>query len=318
MSEDADGLVLELRTSGFEAESVTAPDGREFARLSVDDYIHGYTNETGRPQLPVKGILLNVPPGKSAQITVLETDEQHHEGYLVYPVPEQIDETRREAGGPAEVFAIDEAFYLHDENYPAITAGTGRRYVFRGQAKHQILFYPLAVNPAFGDLTLYSRIRLRVDYVDSELLQSGGPQPVAWQAPVKARSVFDRALASLDLAAMAAPGLTAPLTPARMLLGALWRPFGDGASPGATAYKILTSAEGIYRLTAADLAAAGIDTGAVDLSLIRLYYQGTEAALDIHDADGDDTLDSRRLYPVLRPNRRTAPMPSTRRPRSTG
>ena len=115
---------------------------------------------------------------------MLETDEQHHGGYQVYPVPEQIDETRRAAAGPAEVFVIDENFYLQDGDYPAMTAGTGQRYVFRGQAKHQILFYPLAFNPAFGDLTLYSRIRLRVDYVDSALLQSGGPQPVAWQAPV--------------------------------------------------------------------------------------------------------------------------------------
>ena len=194
------------------------------------------------------------------------------------------------------MFAIDEDFYLQDGDYPAMTAGTGRRYVFRGQAKHQILFYPLAFNPAFGDLTLYRRIRLRVDYVDSALLQGGGPQPVAWQAPVKARSVFDTALASLNLAAMAAPGLSAPLTPAlspaRMLLSALWSPFDDGAAPEGTAYKILTSAEGIYRLTAADLAAAGIDTAAVDLSLIRLYHQGTEAALYIDDADGDDTLEA--------------------------
>ena len=67
--------------------------------------------------------------------------------------------------------------------------------------------------------------------------------------------------------------------------------FGDEASPGGPAYKILTSAEGIYRLTAADLAAAGIDTASMDLSLIRLYYQGNEAALYIYDADGDETLE---------------------------
>ncbi len=81
LSEDADGVILELRTAGFEAENVTADDGRTFERLRIDDYIHGYTNEIGRPQLPAKGILLNVPPGKAAQISVLETEVQIHSGH---------------------------------------------------------------------------------------------------------------------------------------------------------------------------------------------------------------------------------------------
>ena len=54
LSEDADGVTLELRTEAFDFDRISVGE-RVFERLRIDDYIHGYTHEIGRPQLPVKG-----------------------------------------------------------------------------------------------------------------------------------------------------------------------------------------------------------------------------------------------------------------------
>ena len=143
LASDENGLTLELRTEGFDVQTVVVGDD-EFERLRIDEYIHGFTHEPGRPQLPVKGILLDVPAGKAARLSVLQTEVEPHSGYRVYPVPHNMADEQGDAAGLAQVFVIDDAFYREDIFYPAVVAQAGQRYLFRDQAKQQILFYPLA------------------------------------------------------------------------------------------------------------------------------------------------------------------------------
>jgi hypothetical protein len=79
LAEDENGVTLELVTTGFEAEVVKVGA----------DYVHGYTDELGAPQLPLKGILLDVPEGKVAELSVLKTVLEPYYGYRIYPVPKQ-------------------------------------------------------------------------------------------------------------------------------------------------------------------------------------------------------------------------------------
>jgi hypothetical protein len=296
LSEDETGVILELRTKGFETEVVTV-NGRVFERLRINEYIHGFTSEIGRPQLPVKGILLNLPAGMAARVSVQQTEVQPHSGFMVYPVPQHAAAEQGDTAGLAEIFTIDDAFYEKNRFYPAEVARAGERYVWRDQAKHQILFYPLAFNPATGDLTLYTRIRIKVDYVDAELLEDNGPQPLAWHAPTQdSRFKTNPSLASMSMAFIGTPILTnafASILPSiQMLLGSLWTPPIAKLSPETPAYKIMISQEGIYRLTGTDLTVAGVDLAAMDLDQIRLYHLGDEVAVYIYDLNGDDTLDS--------------------------
>jgi uncharacterized delta-60 repeat protein len=295
LAADESGLTLELRTEGFGVQSVFV-DGEEFERLRIAGYIHGYTQEVGRPQLPVKGILLDVPAGKAAQVSVLHTEVEPYHGFRVYPVPRTVAAEQGDTGALAEVFAIDEAFYRQEGFYPAAVASAGARYVFRDQAKHQILFYPLCFNPATGDLTLYTRIRLRVDYVAAAPAEDSDPPPVAWRPSTQdSRLKAASALPATNMAFIGTPLLLNPLAPIlaslQALLGAWWAPPVESLTEEMPAYKILTSAEGIYQLTAASLAGAGINTAVLDLSQIRLYCLGAEVPLDIYDANANQRLD---------------------------
>ncbi|MGD9036657.1 MAG: DUF2341 domain-containing protein, partial [Syntrophobacterales bacterium] len=79
LAADETGTTLELRTDSFDYTVVEA-EGQEYERLKIHEYIHGFTPEVGKPELPLKGILLDVPEGNSATLTVLQTEDELHTG----------------------------------------------------------------------------------------------------------------------------------------------------------------------------------------------------------------------------------------------
>jgi hypothetical protein len=262
---DDTGITLELRTDAFDFAIVEA-DGQEFERLRINEYIHGFTDAVGKPELPLKGILLDIPTGNAATLTVLETKDEIHSGYRVYPAPENAVDDQDQLAHVGEIFVIDEAAYSMDAFYPEAAALLGKEYIFRGQQKQQIFFSPLTFNPATGEIRHYRRIRVRVDYVAAKAAKTSGPQPTVWAPPVAEEP-------SVDSFSMVESAFREPHS---------------GASP---VYKILVSEEGIYRLTKTWLEAEGVNLAAIDLSQVRIYNLGEEIAISVYDEDGDTQFD---------------------------
>ncbi len=227
LSSDETGITLELRTDAFDMQIVNN-EGEAFERLRILGYIHGFTTTVGKPELPIKGILLDIPEGKSATLQVKETEDQTLSGYWIYPVPEKAVQGEGGLAHVTEIFVMDEAAYTTDAFYPADggIARLGQTYIFRGQKKLQVLFYPLAFNPGTRELMHYSRIRVRLTYEDAQ----------------------ERSL----MAAMAEPSGLRALA---------WTPPSEDY-----AYKILVSEEGIYRITSdSGLSVDGMDLSQVRL-----------------------------------------------------
>jgi hypothetical protein len=134
LDSDNSGITLELRTKAFETETVHA-GGSEFKRLRINEYVHGYTAEVGKPQLPLKGILLDIPEGKAAQVSVLDTDSTIQYGYQVYPVAGNVADEQNNTVQVSDLFVIDEAAYGENAFYPADVAEIGEAYIFREQVK---------------------------------------------------------------------------------------------------------------------------------------------------------------------------------------
>jgi hypothetical protein len=61
--------------------------GERFERLRLHDYVHGHWAEPGLPQLPVKGVLIDLPEGQQGRLKVLATEHRVLSGYRVYPAP---------------------------------------------------------------------------------------------------------------------------------------------------------------------------------------------------------------------------------------
>ena len=220
-------------------------------------YVHGYTLEPGLPQLPLKGILLDVPAGRQARLEVLDEAGRVLPGYRVYPAPVH----QAGAGNQvAEVFRWDEAAYGANALYPAVAAELSGEYVYRGQVKQRLLLYPLRFNPGAGELVHSERIRVRVEYEDT----------VAAAVPLRA-------------AAAAPMSFMAP-SPASG-----WSP------PAGAAFKVSTDGEGITRITRAGLQGAGVadaDIDALELSRVQLFHLGAEQAIHVYDQNGNGRLDA--------------------------
>ena len=151
---------------------------RAFERLRVPAYVHGYTLEAGLPQLPLKGILLDVPAGRQARLEVLDEAGRVLPGYRVYPAPVHQAGANNQV---AEVFRWDEAAYGSNAWYPAVAAELSGEYVYRGQAKQRLLLYPLRFNPGTGELLHSERIRVRVEYEDTAA--AAAPLRARWPRP---------------------------------------------------------------------------------------------------------------------------------------
>jgi hypothetical protein len=287
VGEDENGVNLELVTTGFEAKVVNV-GAQEFEQLHITDYVHSYTGDLGAPQLPLKGILINIPPGKVAKLSVLNTEVEPYSGYRIYPVPKDVVDSEAGMAAVGQSFFQDQAAYNADGFYPQAVAQLGQSYVFREQIKQQIIFYPLDFNPVTGQLNLYQRIKVRIDYMDNTIAKAMVAPAAPWQPPLIA-SASD-ALNSEQIAALSLwlpPIVVNPLSPMLSSLpsaiAAVWSP---PDSDGEAVYKIVTTAEGIYRIDRDFLIAQGLTAGDIDdidLDEVRLFNRGTEVAIDIFD-----------------------------------
>jgi hypothetical protein len=284
---DDSGMTLVLNTSGFEAEVISVCNA-EYEQLNIADYVHGYTAQTGAPQLPHKGLLIDVPAGKAAQLTVVDSQVEPYSGYRIYPVPEAVLDA---AGGMAAVggvFYQDELAYSNDGFYPDAVAQLGQSYVFRDQVKQQVIFYPIGFNPVSGQLNLYRRIELRIDFVEAAYAKAAPMGQMPWQ-PTTSPGV----LSPIAVGLAAAPALVNPISPLLSSLGtaisALWSPPDDAEG---NVYKIITDAEGIHQISKDYLDTNGVDTAAIRLSWLRLYYLGAEVAIEVVDQNSDDRMDA--------------------------
>ena len=294
IAEDGDGITIELNTQGFDSR-VVAADGREFERLSIAEYIHGYTPDVGQPELPLKGILVDIPAGQHARLTVVETDLQVHAGYQVYPVPQKVGPQDSDSGSVGEVFVIDDSAYATDDYYPTAAADLAASFVFRGNTKQQVVFYPLSFNPVTGEIRHFTRLRVRIDYVDGDLAKASGLKPTPWQPPAESKT-FDN-LPPLGMMASVfgpPPSFVSPLLSALIsfqgLISAAWAPPDEDVSN--PAYKIAVAGEGIYKIDQSVLTNNGINPALISLSSLRLYHLGEEVAIDVHDANSNNGLDA--------------------------
>ena len=150
IASDAAGITLELRTDSFESVTLTE-GGVSYDRLRVPQYVHGYTDVVGKPELPVKGVLINLPGGKGGTLSIESVESREWSDYRVYPVPEKVVSGEGELETVTEVFVIDEAAYGSNSFYPDVVAGVGETYDYRGQKKLQVFFNPLSFNPVSGE-----------------------------------------------------------------------------------------------------------------------------------------------------------------------
>gem|GEM_PF-750451 len=159
LSSDAEGTVVDFLVRGLRVEE-TEEEGETFQILTISE--RHTTSEVGRPQLPVIKATIAVPEGALVRAAVLDESRSTYSGYKVYPFqPPEVDWEVSEDG---RAFAIDEEFYSQDTFYPENIVEVGVPGTWRDLEVVDLQVNPVTFNPATGELRVYDRIRVRLDY----------------------------------------------------------------------------------------------------------------------------------------------------------
>ena len=131
--------------------------------LTLPDY--AYTDEIGKPQLPVIREVLAIPVGSSVNAKILEYNSSTYKNFKIYPVqPPQPDDVNESSSKDATSFAIDREFYTQNAFYPSDTVKIGTPGTWRDLAIINLEFSPTSFNPATGELNAISHIRIALEY----------------------------------------------------------------------------------------------------------------------------------------------------------
>jgi uncharacterized repeat protein (TIGR01451 family) len=198
MEKDGGSIVIDIGITDVLEEQLEAA-GETFQALTVEGY--AYTSEVGKPQLPAVRETIGIPDGATVQATVLDASYTARTGYKVYPVQEpEVD-----SGEPTD-FAIDAQFYSQDAFYPAQIVEVGSPAVWRDVSVVDLQVNPVTFNPATGELRVYDRIQVQLDY-------SGGVDAPKTVEPQFA-SMYRSTILNYDMLGIAEANLDFDSTPA--------------------------------------------------------------------------------------------------------
>lgn len=123
----------------------------------------GFSQEFGKPNVPVKTSLIAIPEGRNISVTLIDSQYQEFPGYYLYPAQLRINAP----GVPQNKFNIDRVTYSQNTYYPAEILPNPTVQTMKGQKLGILKVFPVQFNPAQKTIRIYSKITIRVDFVDS-------------------------------------------------------------------------------------------------------------------------------------------------------
>jgi hypothetical protein len=270
ISSDAYGLILELTLPPFEIHDLAPTDcGPSLRNTALSeapgDYqriiLEGWarTSRVGHPDLPVKAMLIQVPPSGAITMEILEEQVASLPGVLVSPVP-PLEATTD--GKTLETYLEDEDGYCTTEFFPASPAQTSSRQILRDTALVRIMLHPFRWNPASRELRYATHLRLGIHF-ENPLPERA--EKLALQNQFEEESGFDQIL-QRSVANYRSPSSRSVSTAVADQTTAAQA---VASSSNGKRLRIEIREDGIYRISHEDLVNAGFNPGALNPRLFR-------------------------------------------------
>ena len=277
-------LDFQLHTAAFQIDH----DGR----IQVDGLEHSIV-DPGSPPLPYYSTFIALPPQATISVTVKESGLSQHTRQVL-PVPHQqlgaeVDGDDILAANPesiselAPVFAEDNTIYALDTPFPKTRFEVSQPLYLRDLRLVELKLFPLRYNPTRKMLTQAADLSVHLAFSGANL-NNLNPSPgfvdnqgKAWRDSILN---FEQAHAWRSLP---------PLEPFEQ---------SSQLPIGADTFKILVDEDGIYEITAAELAAQGMALP-VDPTTIEMMHGGLPVAFQFIDVNGGgqfDAVDKIRFY----------------------
>jgi hypothetical protein len=274
---DAGGVLLAMDVS-LDNLAIAPAAVAGYQQLSVPGMDH--TSQAGSPQMPVRNVLIGVPPQAEVSLRVLSDTAEVLPGFFQVapaPYPFQIE---GDLQPPDWMTKTDPQVYRQDALYPDTAAQLASDAWLRDMRIVRLELYPLQFNPALGQLVWHRQLQVEIRFTY--------PEVDAPLADVVDDPLFDSVLAdqviNFDIARAWRQ------IPHQAIKQALPSLQGSGC-------KITLDHDGIYRLTYNDLEACPNELAA-DPTTFRLTNQGEDVAINVAgEADGQfDVGDTLTFY----------------------
>ncbi|MBT5875654.1 MAG: type IX secretion system sortase PorU [Candidatus Latescibacteria bacterium] len=245
---DATGVTFEYVPAPVERDTVSL-FGESFDVLTIDRCI--LTTESGRPQLPLRQILIGLPPGAVPTFTVVEAPFGERSGIRIAPFANP-DPSRETTG-------LNVPAYSATAYTPAQPAVVGSVGVIRGLHVLPVSLSPLSFSAANLRVRAYGRLVIDVRF----------NAPPTSRLPAGERPGNDLLADALNETILNSPTASRWRQAAGPSVLQRVTTFGSGEW-----YKIGVTQTGFHRLDFETLSAAGINVSAIDPRNIRLYSGG--------------------------------------------
>ncbi|MEW6608576.1 MAG: C25 family cysteine peptidase, partial [bacterium] len=205
VKEDSSGITLEANVFGVnveekEVKNVKCKMGNEkFQLLSIPGHEWNFTQEVGKPKLPVIQVMLAIPDGVDIEFKIQNLKFKIQNSYLIYPVPKQVVKITPEGYKyVAEEFFIDEEFYEQDVWYPDDKIPNSKSQIpnkskiqnlkskicklasigyIRDQRVLRLEIFPIQFNPKNMQLRVYSNLKIEINYLRKKGMPLSLKQP---------------------------------------------------------------------------------------------------------------------------------------------
>lgn len=268
---DEKGLTLEVRLGDYQLTSETS-DGRTWQRLTAQGFES--SDAPGQPVLPVKSILIGVPPEGKVSYRILSDEVSELPGaYHIASAPVPARAPLEPVAGGWQT-SPDPRTYASNSRYPASVVDLSADAWLRDQRVARVSLYPFQYVPDAGRLVLHKRLVIEI------VFEQGAAR---WSAPDQNgqtdefEPVLRGALLNYE---QARQWRRSPAPQASSV-------FARGLTDLAPRLKITVDRDGLYRITYADLVAAGWNPAGIDPRTFHLTSQGQDVAIEVAgEADG--------------------------------
>ena len=278
---DAQGVHFELQTPqlAVDANGLVSVAGLQPA-----------SSAPGTPALPYYSTYIAVPPGAAVGIKVTPRDVSNRLAASVRPVPliqlrgaEPIGdslfpvaaETLRET---EPLYQEDTAVYAQDAFYPVQSYTLSDPMVARDLRLVHLELYPVRYNPARQTLSQAASMQVEITFSGAQLNEthaSGTPASAqdSWRGQILNNPPQSWRLAPQT--DMNPDQVDAPVT----------------LPIGVDTYKIEVDQDGIYEISGSELAAAGMNLGAVNVNTLQMMHRGENVAFQFINSGGGNAFE---------------------------
>ena len=240
-------------------------------------HLPGYssTSEVGAPQLPFLTEVLGVPFDSEVKITITPGKEIRRQLHApVIPVASEsvVWDVKPSAAIDWDDINVeysvsaDPKFYEQEDVYPVDLGVTSNDAVMRSQRLVSIALFPVRYDLAVNELVIVESLTVKVDFI--------GFSTVSKKVESRESPVYEQIFQNSLLNYEQAKDWRTDVPNGSFSTQAPWTP----PDPG---WRINVRETGMYKLTFAELEAAGVPIETVDLDTIQIFHLGTEIAINV-------------------------------------